>query len=136
MERIRGTIGLMIEWLRRVDPDRPFLTAGSQTWSYGETLAEVESRLIDAPRLVQPSLEPASVFDVLAGIGGGGATVVSPEPETTRPAQSDLVVFTSGTTGRPKGVRLTKLNLTAAASASAEHLGHGPDDDGQTPDMV
>lgn len=129
MERIRGTIGLMIEWLRRVDPDRPFLTAGGQTWSYGQTLAEVESRLIGTPRLVQPSLEPASVFDVLAGIGGGGATVVSPEPEATRPAPSDLVVFTSGTAGRPKGVRLTKLNLTAAASASAEHLGHGPDDD-------
>lgn len=34
------------------------------------------------------------------------------------------VVFTSGSGGRPKGVRLTWRNLEAAASASAAHLRH------------
>lgn len=119
----------MIEWLHRVDPDRVFLRAGEDTFSFGQALAEIESRISTAPRLIQPSLAPESIFEVLAGIAGGGATVVGPEPETTEPGDADLVVFTSGTTGRPKGVRFSMLNLTAAASSSAEHLGHGPDDD-------
>lgn len=119
----------MIEWLRRVDPDRVFLRTGGETWSYRQTLTEMENRISTAPRLIQPSLTPESIFDVLAGLAGGGATVVGPEPETTEPGDADLVVFTSGTTGRPKGVRFSVLNLTAAAAGSADHLGHGSDDD-------
>lgn len=119
----------MIEWLRRVDPDRPFLRAEGRLWTYGEALEEVDARQVDTPRIIQPSLDPGSVFEVMAGIDGGGATIVGPEPETTEPGEADLVVFTSGTTGPPKGVRLTMLNLTAAASASSDHLGHGPEDD-------
>jgi O-succinylbenzoic acid--CoA ligase len=118
----------VIEWLRRVDPSRTFLVAGEQAWTYGAILEEVESRMISAPRLIQPALDPASVFQIIAGISGGGATLVGPEPEITEPGDSDLVVFTSGTTGLPKGARLSMLNLTAAASASAEHLGHDEDD--------
>ena len=38
------------------------------------------------------------------------------------------MLFTSGTSGRPKGVRLTIDNWEAAASASMQHLGHGPAD--------
>lgn len=118
----------MIEWLRRVRPDRPFLTADGRTWSYGETLEEVETRLNDAPRLSMPSLTPSSVFDLVGGISSGGVTVVGPQREADEPVEADLVVFTSGTTGAPKGVRLTRQNLGAAAAASAEHLGHGEDD--------
>jgi O-succinylbenzoic acid--CoA ligase len=39
-----------------------------------------------------------------------------------------LVSFTSGTTGEPKGVRLTAGNLVASATASAFRLGVTPDD--------
>ena len=39
-----------------------------------------------------------------------------------------LVLFTSGTTGTPKGVRLTVGNLLASATASAFRLGVRPDD--------
>jgi o-succinylbenzoate---CoA ligase len=118
----------VIEWLRRGDPDRPFLEFDGRSWTYGETVLEVESRITRLARLIQPSLEPESVFDLLAGLSGGGATVVGPQPETNAAGDSALVVFTSGSTGPPKGVRLSLLNLQAAASASADHLGHGPDD--------
>ncbi|WP_312908880.1 class I adenylate-forming enzyme family protein [Natronosalvus caseinilyticus] len=39
-----------------------------------------------------------------------------------------LVAFTSGTTGEPKGVRLTARNLVSSATASAFRLGVDPDD--------
>jgi len=39
-----------------------------------------------------------------------------------------LVLFTSGTTGDPKGVRLTAENLVASAVGSARRLGVDPDD--------
>lgn len=119
----------MIEWLRRVDPERRFLRFGEETWTYGQTVASVEARMSDAPRIIQPSLTPESIFDLIAGIGGGGATVVGPSSEIDEPGDVDLVVFTSGSMGNPKGVRLTVTNLTAAALASQQHLGHGPDDD-------
>ncbi len=38
------------------------------------------------------------------------------------------VIYTSGTSGRPKGARLTNGNLWFSAVASALHLGHHPDD--------
>ncbi len=118
----------MIEWLDRVEPDRPFLISGDRTWTYGDALAEVRARLVGEPRLLTPTLSASSVFDLIAGISGGGATAVGPGIDPPDPAPVPLVVFTSGTTGRPRGVRLTMTNLQAAADASARHLGHGQDD--------
>jgi O-succinylbenzoic acid--CoA ligase len=48
---------------------------------------------------------------------------LSAGPDTER-----LVLFTSGTTGDPKGVRLTRGNLLASAVGSAERLGVEPGD--------
>lgn len=50
------------------------------------------------------------------------------EPATLSPGTEQLVVFTSGTTGQPKGVRLTVGNLLASATASAFRLGVSPGD--------
>lgn len=119
----------MIEWLRRADPERPFLRFRGEVWSYGKALADVERRISEVPRLSIPELRPSSIFDLIAGISSGGITVVDRHPQTTDPGDATLVVHTSGTTGTPKGVRLTMENLETAAAASAQHLGHGPDDD-------
>jgi O-succinylbenzoic acid--CoA ligase len=53
---------------------------------------------------------------------GGVPAVATPEERVA------WIVYTSGSSGRPKGVRLTFGNLEAGARASAAHLGHGPDD--------
>jgi O-succinylbenzoic acid--CoA ligase len=118
----------VIEWLRRNDPGSIFLEADDRVWTYAEAAAEVERRMKSEPGVCMPGLTPEDVFQVLAGIGGGGVTVVGPGQETTAPADADLVVFTSGTSGPPKGVRLSRSNLEAAARASALHLGHGAED--------
>jgi O-succinylbenzoic acid--CoA ligase len=44
------------------------------------------------------------------------------------PAGTFAVMFTSGTTGEPRAVPLTRTNLVASARASAERLGVEPDD--------
>ncbi len=43
-------------------------------------------------------------------------------------ADVHTIAFTSGSSGRPLGVRLTRDNLEAAAAASAIHLRHDPND--------
>ncbi|RXK49414.1 o-succinylbenzoate--CoA ligase [Halorientalis pallida] len=50
------------------------------------------------------------------------------EPATLTPDTEQLVMFTSGTTGQPKGVRLTVGNIVASAMASAFRLGVTPGD--------
>lgn len=52
----------------------------------------------------------------------------SAEPAELDPDHTQVVVFTSGTTGTPKGVTLTAANLRASAIASAFRLGVQPDD--------
>lgn len=124
----KGQNPVVIEWLRRVAPGRRFLTFEGRSWTYGETVHEVESRLSASPSVLRPALDPESVFAIIAGMSGAGVTVLGPEG-SAEPTRTALVVFTSGSTGRPKGVRLTSGNLEAAAVASMRHLGHGEDDD-------
>jgi O-succinylbenzoic acid--CoA ligase len=105
------------------------LWSEDRVWTYGETLAEVGARLTERSRVITPSLSVESVFDVVAGMAGGGATVIGPQLDPTiGTADATLVVFTSGTTGPPRGVRLTEANLRAASAASAAHLGHDTED--------
>jgi len=54
-------------------------------------------------------------------------SVTIPDPER-RPDEAVLVMFTSGTTGPAKAVRLTKRNLRSSAVASAFRLGVLPGD--------
>lgn len=128
----KGQNRAVIEWLRRRAPNSAFLTSGESVWTYGDAVLQVESRLAQDWVTIEPSLDSDSVFSILAGLSGPGLTVLPPGRGTgyrVRGTDRDrLIVFTSGSGGEPKGVRLTMANLVAAARASAEHLGHGPDD--------
>ena len=66
----------------------------------------------------------------LAALRDRGATATAP-PAGERTVDRDaerLVLFTSGTTGEPKGVRLSLRNLLASATGSAFRLGVLPED--------
>ncbi|WP_049923295.1 o-succinylbenzoate--CoA ligase [Halopiger djelfimassiliensis] len=55
-------------------------------------------------------------------------TAPSVEPASLERDETQLIMFTSGTSGEPKAVRLTVGNLVASATASAFRLGVDPDD--------
>lgn len=121
----------VIEWLARIDGSRPFLKTASQTWTYRDAVAEVARRAGSGIRVVEPSGSPQSVFDCLAATGDDAAVIVGPGTElgSLDDVQgADLVLYTSGTSGVPKGVRFSMSNLEAASQASIAHLGHGSDD--------
>jgi len=68
--------------------------------------------------------ETADVATVIAGAPPTGAgRPVRPSPDDDHSA-----VFTSGSGGRPRAVRLTWANFEASAAASAAHLDHESDD--------
>lgn len=58
---------------------------------------------------------------------GMGRRYPSPEPPPL-PSSPAALVYTAGTTGKPKGVTLTHANLLYAATTTADLLGLGPDD--------
>ena len=119
----------MLDWLRRHDPARVFIETPDDTLTFGEIADAVMDRPVDGIEVVRPGLDIQSVIDLLAVMSKGSA-VVTGTVETAAIDTSDAasVLFTSGTSGRPKGVRLTIDNWEAAASASMQHLGHGPAD--------
>lgn len=55
---------------------------------------------------------------------GDPATFQQPDVAPEDPA---VILYTSGTTGRPKGATLTHKSLIAAAQAQRDHTGFGPD---------
>jgi O-succinylbenzoic acid--CoA ligase len=96
---------------------------------------------------VAPADVPVVSVDVSEGVrgvsvgtpeSGGGLSVdgagdsqsdrPSVDPVALPPDSEQVLAFTSGTTGEPKGVRLTRRNLVASAAGSADRLGVDPGD--------
>jgi o-succinylbenzoate---CoA ligase len=119
----------MLDWLRRHDPARVFIETPDVTLTFGEIADAVMDRPVHDIEMVRPGLDVQSVIDLLAVMSKGSAVVTgTSETAAIDPSDAASVLFTSGTSGRPKGVRLTIPNWEAAASASMQHLGHGPAD--------
>jgi cyclohexanecarboxylate-CoA ligase len=88
-----------------------------------------DSTAINAPPDVSLVTLPADFLEVVRGAPGG------PDPTlaaSRSPDDARWIYFTSGTTGRPKGVRHTDATLLAAARGYTAHLGLGshPDEVG------
>ncbi len=122
----------MIEWLERAEPDRVFLEVPGATISYGETAALVADRPIGPPtEVLRPVADIDSVVDIFAVAERGRAVLVTPSLEVdpvVGDGEAATIVYTSGSSGVPRPVRLTRANWEAAVAASTEHLGNTADD--------
>ena len=122
--------GDRVAHLSRTTPDTVALTHA--IWRLGAVTVPLNTRLTAselAPQL--DALEPR-----LTLVDPSFADRRSLERERERPSRAPpsgadptaAVLFTSGTTGRPKAAALSRSNLLAAAHASAQNIGGAPDD--------
>jgi O-succinylbenzoic acid--CoA ligase len=100
-----------------------------------ERRSEAVCRETGLPVVSVDATDNESVPSLLAPVDsagdGDGATSGSDRTArtlTSSDERAQLILFTSGTTGEPKAVRLTATNLFSSAVASAFRLGVTPDD--------
>lgn len=91
-----------------------------------ESGTETLATTADCPTVAAESIVELDDIEMSQRTSSRAASV--PEPATWNPDDTALILFTSGTTDEPKGVRLTLGNLLASATASAFRLGVDPDD--------
>ena len=125
----------MRDWLRRHDPGRVFIETPRESLTFGEIADAVDERPVNGTEVLHPGLDVGSVIDLLAVMAKGSAVITGDivgtgeiDTGSVDPAGAVSVLFTSGSTGGRKGVRLTGDNWEAAAEASMKHVGHGPAD--------
>ena len=100
------------------------LVCGRDTEDTAREVAPGSAVSVDTP-------ESVAIDRLVPGQAGGtdGGTGAAGQSSSRRlPSDTAVVMFTSGTTGTPKGVRLTVGNLVWSAVASAFRLGVAPGD--------
>jgi O-succinylbenzoic acid--CoA ligase len=104
-------------------------TVGADLLVCGDSTASLAAD-IGGCRLVSvdEDLSAAAVTDGTTGETEADETAADTTPATLSRTDTQLVLFTSGTTSDPKGVRLTVGNLVASAVASSYRLGVLPSD--------
>jgi len=127
-----------------LNPDAVFLQSREGRHTYGEVDRLVSARAAElgdrrgTQVVVRPRIDVGSVVEILAVTRSGAtavlvapglpddmtATQISSASAEERPSQT--ILFTSGSSGIPKGVRVTASNWLAAAAGSMDRLGHGP----------
>jgi len=143
-----GVADFLAEAARRA-PGRLALVSPERGWSYAELCADVDRK---AAALALTGVRPGNVHAVpvepdadgiltLLALWRLGATPAPLNPRLTEteraqalaalgeaPAGAQAILWTSGTSGRPRGVAISADNLRAGARAAALRLFLGPDD--------
>lgn len=138
------TVTLPNEWVRthaEADSEAPAVVFADTTLSYGELDRRADRRALHLTAAgvgpgvlipIEPIPNPETIVE-LVGVDRAGGIAVPTGSATIEPGQSVdddafVVVPTSGSSGTPRGVILTKQNVAAAVDASQRRLGNGPED--------
>ena len=138
------TVTLPNDWLRiyaEADSDAPAVVFADTTLSYGELDRRADRRALRlaaggvGPGILVPidaTLNPESIVELMGVDRAGGVAVPAGATligaNQTVDDDASVVVPTSGSSGTPRGVLLTKQNIAAAIDASQRRLGNGPAD--------
>ncbi|MGB9358364.1 MAG: AMP-binding protein [Acidimicrobiia bacterium] len=138
------TVTLPNEWLRtyaEADSEAPAVVFADTTLSYGELDRRAERHAVRlaaagvGPGILVPvevALNPESIVELMGVDRAGGVAVPAGEMSIGANQAVDddvsIIVPTSGSSGTPRGVLLTKQNIAAAIDASQRRLGNGPAD--------
>lgn len=108
-------------------PTNPLATAGELTFMIGDAAARVSVTTAD---LREPVARARTALGgQIVDAGSLAADGVAPVlPERSRPKDPAAVLYTSGTTSRPKGVVVTHANYLFVGEVVAAHLRMRPDD--------
>ena len=120
--------------------DHPFLISGDLAVTFAEAEIAVRQRALrlraQEAFQVRPNIDISSVIEILAILRARSQAILVPPSWPAALAQrrlpvdrkvlAETIVFTSGTSGSPKPVRLDESNWEAAASGSAEFYRFGP----------
>ncbi|MDG2303611.1 MAG: AMP-binding protein [Candidatus Binatia bacterium] len=120
----RARVGLVVE------NTSAHIAALFGIWRAGAVAVPLNPRLLDAE--ADALLAHVGATARLEVDAGTGAPNIQSAPGADEGEDSDdepdaVVAYTSGTTGRPKGVRLTHVNMLAAAMAVARTRRDGPE---------
>ncbi|WP_131110691.1 class I adenylate-forming enzyme family protein [Sulfuricystis thermophila] len=129
---------LFRRWLSRTDPDRPALVLpDGRSFSYGELAGRAGCRGL---AVLEGDAATIALGLIDCALGGGTAFPLPPHLSSATRARLieqaaaaanprlALIIATSGSTGEPKGVRLTRRSIAAAARISARALDLQPRD--------
>jgi len=94
--------------------------------------ANIRTLIVDGPRAsaaeAATASDPLVLLDIAQFEQAPGQVVAMPPAPPIHLDREAAIIFTSGTSGRPKGARITYGNLWFAAIGSSLHLGHSSHD--------
>lgn len=132
-------VSLVQRWVRAREASTPFVYHDDRCLTYGDVTGGGGAET--GQTAVEPGRSLEAIHHLMTIPGAARQLVLLdprlPESEKRRrrsaasvaaTREALTVLFTSGTTGPAKAVRLTEANWRAAVRASAQHLGHHPGD--------
>ena len=138
------TVTLPHEWVRthaEADPEAPAVVFADTTLSYGELDRRADRRALQLNAAsvgqgvlvpIEATRDPATIVELVGVDRAGGVAVPTGAAKigTDQPLDDGVfaVVPTSGSSGTPRGVILTKQNIVSSVAASQRRLGNGPTD--------